>query len=74
MALHEMILCGMIPPVPLLPVRAAIAALGRGHLRTKMVPQGNVASLRRYAMFAQIRSGVIEMASIEMSKRLTRSN
>src|SRR5215470_13278524 len=47
------------------------AAPGRGHLRTKMVPQGNVASLRRYAMFAQIRSVVIKTASIEMApKRL----
>ena len=51
------------------------AAPGRGHLRTKMVPQGNVASLRRYATFAQIRSVVVATASIEMApKRLSLVN
>src|SRR6516225_5783918 len=51
------------------------AAPGRGHLRTKMVPQGNVASLRRYATFAQIRWVVVETASIEMApKRLSLVN
>jgi hypothetical protein len=30
MALHEMILFGMIPPVPLLPVRAAICRARAG--------------------------------------------
>jgi hypothetical protein len=53
-ALREMILCGMIPPVP-------AAATGRDDLlfsgmvasETKNVRQGNVASLRRYPTFAQ---------------------
>src|SRR6516165_8396978 len=58
MALHEMLLCGMISPCCHFAPRSA--ALGRGHLRTKMVPQGNVASLRRYAMFTQIGSVAIE--------------
>jgi len=68
MALHEMSLCGMIPPCShCLHCAPRSVALERGHLRTKMVPQGSVASLRRYAMFAQIIS--VETAAIDGTKQ-----
>jgi hypothetical protein len=54
MALREMILCGMIPPVPPAATgRDLLSSPGMATSEPKSVRQGNVASLRRYPTFAQ---------------------